>query len=139
MGQIAPGASVYLDANILIRITEGLQDERNAVGQVLAQYVEAGAVFVTSELSFTEVLVHPMRQKNQERLERYQRLLSEFVTPLSVSREVLLTAAKLRAETPALRTPDAIHVATALLCKASVFLTGDRGIKSLPALRVEYV
>ena len=139
MGQIASDSSVYLDANILIRMTEGSQHERNAVGHVLATYVTAGARFVTSELSFTEVLVHPMRHKNQDRLERYQRLLSEFVTPLSVSREVLLTAAKLRAETPALRTPDAIHVATALLNNASVFLTGDRGIKVMPALPVEYV
>ena len=123
MGQITRGASVYLDANILIRMTEGTQEERAAVGQTLSKYVEARVVFVTSELSFTEVLVHPLRQKNDEQMERYERLLTEFVTPSPVSCEVLLTAAKLRAETPALRTPDAIHVATALLGKASVFLT----------------
>lgn len=139
MGQIARGSSVYLDANVLIRMTEGQPDERAALGQTLSNYVDAAAVFVTSELSFTEVLVHPLRLKNTALIERYQRLMTEFVTPLRVSREVLLTAAKLRAEITALRTPDAIHVATALLCEASVFLTGDRGIKPVAALVVEHV
>ena len=139
MGQIARGSSVYLDANVLIRMTEGQPDERAALSQALSSYVDAAAVFVTSELSFTEVLVHPLRLKNTALIERYQRLMTAFVTPLPVSREVLLTAAKLRAEITALRTPDAIHVATALLCEASVFLTGDRGIKPVAALVVEHV
>ena len=139
MGQIARGSSVYLDANVLIRMTEGQPDERSALSQALSSYVDAAAVFVTSELSFTEVLVHPLRLKNTALIERYQRLMTAFVTPLPVSREVLLTAAKLRAEITALRTPDAIHVATALLCEASVFLTGDRGIKPFAALMVEHL
>ena len=139
MGQIARGASVYLDANVLIRMTEGQPDERAALGHALSNYVDAAAVFVTSELSFTEVLVHPLRLKNTALIERYQRLMTAFVTPLPVSREVLLTAAKLRAEITALRTPDAIHMATALLCEASVFLTGDRGIKPVATLVVEHV
>ena len=132
MGQIARGAFVYLDANILIRMTEGLPDDQNVIHAALLPYVEAQAVFVTSELTLTEVLVHPIRLKNQARIERYNRLMTEFVETLPVSRDVLLTAATLRADFPALRTPDAIHTATAILTKASAFLTGDRGIKTIP-------
>jgi predicted nucleic acid-binding protein len=140
MGQIARGALVYLDANILIRMTEGLPDDQNVIHAALLPYVEAQAVFVTSELSLTEVLVHPIRLKNQVRIERYNRLMTEFVEALPVSRDVLLTAATLRSDFPALRTPDAIHAATAILTKASAFLTGDRGIKTIPgSLMIEYV
>lgn len=140
MGQVARGASVYLDANILIRMTEGVLDDQNAIHAALLPYVEAEAAFVTSELTFTEVLVHPIRLKNQARIERYHRLMTEFVEPLPISREVLLTAARIRADFPALRTPDAIHTATALLAKASVFITGDRGIKAITGkLLVEHV
>ena len=139
MGQIARGASVYLDANILIRMTEGTPEDRNALRSMLSAYVALGAVFITSELTLTEVLVHPIRFKRQDHIERYNRLLSEFIEPKPVSREVLLTAASLRADLPSLRTPDAIHTATALLAKAAVFITGDRGIKTIQgALVVEY-
>jgi predicted nucleic acid-binding protein len=138
--QVARGASVYLDANLLIRMTEGTEDDRQGLALALAPYVEAEAVFITSELSFTEVLVHPLRHAHQARVERYHQLFSEFVEPMPVTREVLFLAARLRAEVPALRTPDAIHTATARLAKASVFLTADQGIKPQPPdLRVRHV
>src|SRR5574343_349199 len=132
MGQVAAEARIYLDANSIIRMTEGLEEDRLAVRKALASYVSNGADFITSELSFTEVLVHPIRLQRQDLIERYSELLSKFVQPQLVSREVLLTAARLRADMPALRTPDAIHAATAILTHASEFLTGDCGIKARP-------
>lgn len=137
--QVARAAQVYLDANILIRMVESAPDDRAAIRSALAPHVEQGAVFITSQLSLAEVLVHPIRKKDSARIARYQRLLTDFVAAQPVSREVLLTAARLRAQTPALRTPDAIHLATALLAAAEVFLTGDRGIKSSPACPVMHV
>lgn len=140
MAPVNRGASVYLDANILIRITEGVEDDRNAIHAALLPYVDSKVAFVTSELTFTEVLVHPFRLKHQARIERYHQLMTEFVEPLPISREVLFVAARLRADSPALRTPDAIHTATAILAKASVFITGDRGIKKgVGQLVIEHV
>jgi predicted nucleic acid-binding protein len=135
MGQqvtIIKGALLYLDTNVLIRMTEGSESERAVIHQGLQPFVAQGAGFVTSELTFTEVLVHPIRNGNQALIEAYNRLLTEFVEPHPVVREVLLLAAKLRADSPALRTPDAIHVATATFTGAHVFVTGDKGIKQLP-------
>jgi predicted nucleic acid-binding protein len=140
MGQVARASLVYLDANILIRITEGVADDQNTIHAALQPYVASQAAFVTSELGFIEVLVHPIRQQNHARIERYHRLMTAFVAPLPVSREVLFTAAQLRADFPALRAPDAVHTATAILAKASVFITGDRGIKTIKgALLVEHI
>ena len=45
---------------------------------------------------------------------------------------MLLLAAHLRAETASLKTPGAIHVATATLAQASAFVSGDSGIRTLP-------
>ena len=137
--EIARAAPVYLDANILIRMIESAPQDLAAIRSALAPYVERGAVFITSELSLTEVLVHPIRQNDSARIERYQRLLTDFVETKPVSREVLLTEARLRARKPALRTPDAIHMATAMLAQAAVFLTGDQGIKSTPGCVVMHV
>jgi predicted nucleic acid-binding protein len=130
---VTQGVCVYLDSNILIRMTEGLASDRKTIQAALAAYVAADAQFITSDLAFTEVLVHPIRHKNQVLIEDYNRLLKNWVQPKPVSREVLILAAELRAHRPSQRTPDAIHVATAILENAQVFVTGDRGIKNLPA------
>ena len=55
---------------------------------------------------------------------------------ISVAREILLEAARLRAATPALKTPDAIHAATALLHNCSVFITNDVGFRRILGLRI---
>ena len=51
-----------------------------------------------------------------------------------VGRQVLWNAAKLRTEIPGLRTPDAIHAATAVLSGCGAFLTNDAGFKKIPGL-----
>lgn len=52
-----------------------------------------------------------------------------------VTRDVLLRGAELRSA-HRLRTPDAIHAATALLGKAALFLTNDVGYRRVPGLPV---
>lgn len=132
MGQIGPGALVYLDTNVLIYLTEGVAEQKVAVSTLIQGYEAAGAKFITSDLAFTELLVHPIRTGNTGLLLAYERLLSRFVEAMPISREVVYLAAKLRAAAPAQRTPDAIHVATAMLAGAVVFVTGDKGIRNLP-------
>ena len=133
MAALKSGAVVYLDANILIYLTEGETVQKAALQPLMAGFEAAAARIVTSDLSFTEVLVQPIRQQDQTLIEAYERLLTVLVEALPVSRQVLWLAAQLRAANPAQRTSDAIHVATATLTGAAVFVTGDRGIKNLPS------
>jgi predicted nucleic acid-binding protein len=58
----------------------------------------------------------------------YERLLDTIVEPIPLGRQELFLAAKLRAVTPKLRTPDSLHLATAMLVGADVFVSGDTGI-----------
>jgi predicted nucleic acid-binding protein len=129
---VRAGATVYLDTNPLIYLTEGNPAFKASIEKLFAQFDKAQAQFVTSELAFTEVLVHPLRSHDTELVAIYERLFDTLVQPLPVSREVLIYAAQLRADTPSLRTPDAIHLATATLAKADAFVSGDAGIKELP-------
>ena len=74
------------------------------------------------------MLVIPFRTSNAKLIEAYDLLLRTLVLPLPLGREELLLAAKLRATSLKLRTPDALHLATAILADTDVFVTGDRGI-----------
>jgi predicted nucleic acid-binding protein len=55
---------------------------------------------------------------------------------VDVSGDVIEQATELRAKHN-FRAPDAVHLATALLVRADVFLTGDRNLERCPDLDVQ--
>lgn len=86
---------------------------------------------ITSVLTLTEVLVHPLRQKNRLLADQYRRILfhANHVTTIAISEPIAEEAAQLRS-THGLRTPDAIQLATAIHSGASSFLTNDSRLPS---------
>jgi predicted nucleic acid-binding protein len=95
--------------------------------------VERGDIqVVTSTLTLTEVLVHPLRQGDHKLVGQYSRILlnARNFTTLPVSPSIAAEAARIRAAYGA-RTPDAIQLATALNGGATAFLTNDVGLGSI--------
>lgn len=92
---------------------------------------------VTSILTLTEVLVHPLRSGNIELARQYQDIIlnQENVITLPVSVEVAQLAAQLRA-TQNLRTPDAIWIASAIQAGATFFLSNDARLATITDLEV---
>jgi predicted nucleic acid-binding protein len=92
---------------------------------------------VTSIITLTEVLVHPMRRGDQKLADQYRRILlhASHVTAEPVSEIIADEAAQLRAR-HGLRTPDAIQLATAIRSGASSFLTNDSRLPILAPLNM---
>ncbi|MEH2241490.1 type II toxin-antitoxin system VapC family toxin [Nostoc sp.] len=92
---------------------------------------------ITSILTITEVLVYPLRQGNTVLAQQYRDILlnSQGLTTIEVFPDIAENAAQLRADYN-LRTPDAIQMATAIRGGASLFLTNDVRLPSLPRLSV---
>ena len=92
---------------------------------------------VTSTLTLTEVLVHPLRAGNVELARQYRDILfdQENLTVLPVSSTIAEVAAQLRA-TQNLRTPDAIQIATVIQAGAAFFITNDARLANVPDLQV---
>jgi predicted nucleic acid-binding protein len=90
---------------------------------------------VSSELTLLEVLVGPVRAGDSGLAARRENLWRRPQTHfLPISENVLREAARLRASIPGLRTPDAIHAATALLRHCDLFVTNDTGFRRVPSL-----
>jgi predicted nucleic acid-binding protein len=90
---------------------------------------------VTSELTLAEVLVGPLRQGDAVLAVRRENLWRQpNARMLPVTESVLRETARLRAAIPALKTPDAIHAATALLHGCVLFVPTDAGIRRIPGL-----
>ena len=139
MVDIARGATIYWDTNALIYMTEGSAAFKQSLEEFFKQAIAATAQFVTSELALTEALVHPVRDNNKVLLEAYNDLFEHVVGAHPITRGILIRAAELRTEARKYRTPDAIHLASAMVQQADVFLTGDKQLARCKEVRVETV
>ncbi len=139
MGTIVLPASgpVYLDANAIIYAVER-KAPYFALLQPVLQAVNAGTVrLMTSGLALLEVLVLPIRNGDAALVSTYETPLhSPDVDLIPTDEAVLREAARLRATINKLRTPDAIHAATALINPVGLFLTNDDAFRKVPGLPV---
>lgn len=130
---------VYLDTNCFIYSVERI-DPYRAVLDILWQTVsimDGELLVVTSELTLHEVLVKPLKMQDATTATIFRIILrhSPDVRMSPISQAVLEESARLRATT-GLKTPDAIHAATALLDNCKLFLTNDPAFRRVPGLEV---
>ena len=95
---------------------------------------QGAATLVTSLLTLAETLVMPLRQENAALIDVYRELFTLpppglIVVPLDA--DILEQAARLRASTPNLYLPDAIHLATAQAERCDLFMTNDSRLQAV--------
>lgn len=130
-------ARIYIDTVVLIYAVEQAPVYGSLLGELWAKCQAGNLEVFTSELILLETLVMPIRNSDTFLINAYERLLrSPQIQLLSIDQLILREAARLRSVTPSLRTPDAIHLATAMTSKCSQFLTNDRRLRIIPDLPV---
>lgn len=139
MGELVlpTSGTVYLDANGFIYSIERIDPYRAAL-DMLWQAVSIGQVsVVTSELTLLEVLVKPLKIGDTTVAETFRTVLRRTpeVQMLPITQIVLERAANLRA-TVGLKTPDALHAATALLNDCALFVTNDSAFRRAVGLNI---
>jgi predicted nucleic acid-binding protein len=126
---------VYADAQIAIYSVD-IHPVYAPICRPLWDAVKAGTVTaVTSELTLMETLVGPIRSGDASLAVRREDLWRQPNTRLQpITQAVLREAARLRALHTALKTPDAIHAATALFHGCALFVTNDTGFRPIAGL-----
>ena len=138
MGQltIPSSATVYLDTSVIIYTVEANPIYYSLLQPLWLKFQTGEIDLVTSELTLMETLILPLRNANNALVSDYEQiLLSSEIQLVPITRSVLKAAANLRATTN-LKTPDAIHAATALGKGCTLFLTNDSGFRNVPSLPV---
>ena len=133
LSELLTGKRVYFDANIFIYSFEGFLGYEPRLA-ALARLVDQKACSVcTSELTLCEVLTKPFKENMSDIIFKYRRALESdgIVQLIPASRATFLRAAMLRGQL-GLKTPDAIHAATAIESQCAAFLTNDSLLR-LPA------
>ena len=128
---------IYADANVLIRLLEGTPAVRAPIEARLLPLRGTGRFLVTSRLSRLECRCKPLRAGDTVLLALYESLLNgPEVQLVDLTADVVEKATELRANLN-FKTPDALHLASAILVKATAFLTGDRALARCGEVSVE--
>ena len=127
---------VYIDANCLIYSVERVEPYRTQLEPMWQQAQDGSLTIVSSPVLMLEALVKPLRDGNTEIEMQYRELFAtNAVRLLEASYEVFEDAARIRADT-GLKTPDALHAATALRVGCALFVTNDTGFRRVEGLPI---
>ena len=127
---------LYLDTAPVIYTIEQVPLYAAAVD---ARLSASGIVQVASDLTRMECRVKPLRDGDVDLLKDYDDYFEKAVTEIVVlSREVMDCATKIRAQY-GFKTPDAIHLAAAVMSSCDVFLTNDHRLDRLGDIAIEII
>jgi len=127
---------IYLDSNVIMRFIEG-----DAVARTPIETRLRGAQMPlhVSQLSRLECRCGPMKNNDTPLLREYDGFFSSHEIRIAeLSLAIIDRATELRARFN-FRTPDAIHIASAIVAGATIFLTGDRQLSRCTEIAVEII
>jgi predicted nucleic acid-binding protein len=129
--------SVYVDANSVIYSVEKIEPYCTLLNPMWRAAQAGDFIIVSSELLLLETLVKPLREADAVLEATFRALLltSNELQLIPITASLLEDAARLRALV-GLKTPDAIHAATALAIGCALFITNDRELCRVPGLPV---
>jgi predicted nucleic acid-binding protein len=128
---------IYLDAEVIIYLIE--QNPQFAP-RVEAWLLANPGDLVSSELGRMETLVVPVRNADARRIADFERFFATQVAEfVPLMRDIFDKAVEIRAGHRAIRTPDAIHLASAALSGCDVFLSNDPQLQRFTGIRVEMI
>ncbi len=121
---------VYFDTNIFIYLFEGCKTIMPQIKALQSLIEREETRIISSILVYAEMLPPVVKNGNQKVVQSLINFLreTEIFTLVPINFDVSVHAGILRGET-GMKTPDAIHVATAMEEKCDVFFTNDKQIK----------
>ena len=126
----------YLDAAPIIYLVEQIQPFASAVRSRLTT---TGLVLVTSELARLECRVKPLRNSDSIVLQDFDDYFANTISEIiPLTRDVVDRATEIRAQFN-FKTPDALHLAAAVIAKCDVFLTNDHRLSRFTSLTIEII
>jgi predicted nucleic acid-binding protein len=134
--QLQEAKKVSIDTNIFIYLSQRnpryLEQARG-----IFQYLEKRKTPITlTTLLLTELLVYPFKQGKDELAQKWRSYLEESKTIelIPTNTQIATRAARLRANYN-FKTPDSIHLATAVETDCDLFIGNDKSLKKIKEIK----
>jgi predicted nucleic acid-binding protein len=127
---------IYLDTVAIIYLVEAIDSFAAAT---LKRLSGPDTHQICSDLSRLECRVKPLRDGDKDLLADYDQYFDETTSEvLPLTRAVVDRATALRAQY-GFKTPDALHLAAAIVGQCDVFLTNDQRLDRCAEIRIEVI
>jgi predicted nucleic acid-binding protein len=128
---------IYIESAPLIYYIEENPTYVSRIDTIIEAIENTPIDAVSSVIALTEVLIHPLKLGKTKIEQEYRDILinSGQFRLLPVTMSIADSAAGLRARYN-LRTPDALHIATAIDDGCDAFLTNDNGLKRVTEITI---
>lgn len=131
------GKRVYFDTNVFIYLIEGFPDLNAQLLEIRDSLQNGEAEIVTSELTICEALVKPFRANDARLVAGYRQFIeASGAFELRPTGRGIYVRARLYRARFGMKTPDAIHVATAVEARCELFVTNDETLKAPKEIRI---
>ncbi len=130
-------SKLYVDSAPLIYYVEEHFAYVDKMEYILNHVENTSLEAVSSVLTLSEVLVAPVRTGAHQVAQRYRTILlnRESCTLVPISANIAIRAASIRARYRS-NTPDALHIASAIVSGCDAFLTNDHKLRGVHELNV---
>jgi predicted nucleic acid-binding protein len=129
---------VYLDSNVFVAAFEHEGAHSDHAWWIL-DAIEGGEIRGgTSEITLAELLVKPIERGATDLASAYDTMIvsGPGFEVLPVRRDILVSAAGIRATRPSVKLPDALHLASARALNCGVFISDDLRLKVPEGMRL---
>lgn len=129
--------NLYMDTSPFIYYTEKRIEFIEKMRAVFLYQERHQMNVLTSVITVSECMTKPIKEKDAQLIKLYEHLFEETsgIDLIDVSFAISRKSADLRAQY-GLRTPDALHIATAIISGCQAFLTNDIALKRINELKV---
>ena len=124
-------AFIYADSCIFIYLLEGSIERKAIITDIFAPKTFSSNRIAYSDLTKLECLVQPMRKGNYDLCSKYEALLKRNeLYYIPITKKIFGQATILRSKFK-IKTPDALHLSSAIIGECDVFLTNDKRLKNI--------
>ncbi|MDX2139553.1 MAG: type II toxin-antitoxin system VapC family toxin [Chloroflexota bacterium] len=126
---------LHMDSSPLIYYVEENLTYLARMDEIVTRIEDSLITTLSSIILLPEILTHPVRQGRNDLVGAYREILLTTIHLIDVNNSIAERAVDLRARYN-LRTPDALHVATAWMAGCDAILTNDTGMKRVREINV---
>lgn len=132
---------IFLDTSPVIYFMDGDSPFREKTLKILAPFLSSDICLVTSVITEAEYLTYHYKRGNNDAVKNFWDFISS--TPIllyPIRADISERAARIRADYPSFKLPDALQLATACISGCDLFLTNDKQLKQfkeIPCMTIE--
>ena len=129
---------VFWDTNLFVYLLEEKGENGDRVASILKRMFERGDELLTSTLTIGEILVKPLRDREESIATEYEHLIRSHATVVPFNAAAAIRFAEIRGDR-SISPSDAVQLACAAVAETDMFITNDERLSRKVIRSVQFI